>query len=144
MPYPRRKPLYRRTPLRTYQANQFKSLQPLVAGRSNGKYRSITTEYGGRIYHSGKEASYARTLDALKKAARPQDRVVRWEPQVSYDLIVEGKKVCAIVPDFRVYFADGRMEIHEVKSDGTKTHVWWVKKRLFEALFPHIPYVVIE
>lgn len=127
----------------TTSTNRFKAVRPLIAGQSSSKYRSITTEYNGRIYHSGKEASYARTLDALKKAARPEDRVVEWEPQVTYDLVVNGKKICQIVPDFRVHFADGRVEIHEVKSAGTMTHVWAIKRNLFEALYPNLPYRVI-
>lgn len=92
---------------------------------------------------SRKEALYAAELDMLKKAYLPKDRVVSIERQVNVPLVVNGKTVCRIIPDFRVKFADGHIEWHEVKSYGTMTPVWRVKKNLFQALFPNEVYRVI-
>jgi len=108
-----------------------------------GKYGNYSATYNGFVYMSRKEALYAAELDTLKKAYYPKDRVVKVEQQVNVDLIVNGKKVARIIPDFRVTFADGRVEWHEVKSPGTMTPVWRVKKNLFQALFPNETYRVI-
>lgn len=51
-------------------------------------------------------------------------------------------KICRIIPDFEVTFADGRTEVHEVK--GAETDVWRIKSRLFQALFPYVVYRVIK
>lgn len=108
-----------------------------------GKYGNYSATYNGSVFDSRKEALYAAQLDALKKARVPKDRVVRVERQVNVDLMVNGKKVCRIIPDFRVTFADGRVEWHEIKSYGTMTPVYRVKKKLFDALFPDQVYRVI-
>ena len=108
-----------------------------------GKYGNHSATYDGNVFDSRKEALYAAELDLLKKARLPKDRVVKVESQVNVDLMVNGKKVCRIIPDFRVTFADGHVEWHEVKSHGTMTAVWRVKKNLFQALFPNEVYRVI-
>lgn len=95
------------------------------------------TLYKGVWYASKSEARYARYLDARVKAGE----VARWERQVRMKLVVNGEKVCTVVPDFRVHFADGRVELHEVK--GHSTPVWKIKMRLLKALHPEIEYVVI-
>ena len=118
-------------------ANEFK------AAPKKGKYGSYHATYNGYTYMSRKEALYAAELDTLRKAYYPRDRVVKVERQVNVDLVVNGKSVCRIIPDFRVTFADGRVEWHEVKSEGTMTPVWRVKRKLFEALFPNEAYRVI-
>lgn len=122
------------------------------------KYNSKTTSYGERSYHSKKEAGYAQTLDLLKKASNPSERVVSWTPQYSVDVYVDGAtltlkktpfKLFRIIPDFLVTFADGHQEIHEVKSSFTATlGNWRVKWRILEAVFaierPDIGLVVIK
>jgi hypothetical protein len=108
-----------------------------------GKYGNYSATYDGYTYMSRKEALYAAELDTLKKAYMPKDRVVKVERQVNVDLVVNGKTVCRIIPDFRVTFADGHVEWHEIKSYGTMTPVYRVKKKLFEALFPKEIYRVI-
>jgi hypothetical protein len=91
------------------------------------KYRAVPTDYAGRRYHSAAEASYAATLDLLVRAGD----VRRWEPQVAIPLVVDGRRVCTYVADFRVHWADGRCELHEVK--GCDTPVWRLKRKLLEA-----------
>ena len=95
------------------------------------------TEYRGVTYASKSEAAYAAHLDLLKKAKR----VLSWEGQVRVPLVVNGKKICTIVPDFFVLFADGHSEYHETK--GWKSPVWKLKSKLFAALFPEAVYKVI-
>src|SRR5882672_6988634 len=110
---------------------------------AKGKYGNYSATYNGYTYDSRKEALYAAELDLMKKAYYPKDRVVKIERQLNVDLVVNGRKVCRIIPDFRVTFADGRVEWHEVKSPGTMTDKWHIKRKLFEALFPEQVYRVI-
>lgn len=110
-----------------------------VQWQKRTKFNATRAEYGGRVYHSMKEANYAAELDLLKRAKEIRD----WEPQVRFDLVVNGLKICTIIPDFRVILADGTEEIHEVKSYGTMTEIWRLKRKLFEALYPDVIYKVI-
>lgn len=98
------------------------------------KFNASKKRYGDTIYDSKKEADYAARLDMLKKAADPKERVLRWERQIRVPLVVAGKLIANWYADFEVKFADGRVEIHEVK--GYDTEVWRLKRKLFEALHP--------
>lgn len=104
-----------------------------------GKYGSKKKIYGGRLYHSKKEGSWASYLDKLKESGEITD----WQPQVKFDLVVNGKKVCGIIPDFLVTYADGTQEIQEVKAPITQTPVWVVKWKLMQILYPDYSYRVI-
>lgn len=95
------------------------------------------TEYGGRVYASKSEACYAAHLDRLVRAGQ----IVGWDAQVRWPLIVEGVKVCVMVPDFRVWLSKKRYELHEVK--GHPQPVWRLKHKLFSALHPDVVYRVI-
>jgi predicted alpha-1,6-mannanase (GH76 family) len=98
------------------------------------KYNAHHKEYGGSMYHSTKEADHARLLDTLKKAATPAQRVVRWERQVKVRLELNGKLITHWYCDFRVWFADGHDEWHEVK--GIKTEAYRLKEKMFLAQYP--------
>ena len=101
------------------------------------KYNAKTSLYNGRSYHSRKEASYAETLDWLKKSGEIKD----WKPQKKIEIYVNGKHICNHYVDFEVYYYDGRIEWHEVK--GFATNEWVLKRRLVEAIFD-TKYVVIR
>lgn len=96
------------------------------------KYRNKKTNG----YDSKREAQFAEKLELLKHAAHPSERVVKIEKQVKFELIpaqrgADGKVVeraCAYIADFRVTFADGRVEVIDVK--GMKTEVYKIKKKL--------------
>jgi hypothetical protein len=70
-----------------------------------------------------------------------EGRIVRWDGQVRWPLVVNGIKVCLMVPDFRVWLSNSKYELHETK--GFQQPLWKLKRKLFEALHPDIPYVVI-
>lgn len=108
-----------------------------MAKRGKGWGSAKRTLYRGVWYASKSEARYARYLDALKK----KGTIESWERQVRYTLKVNGEKVCQMVPDFRVTYPNGKVELHEVK--GHPTPVWKMKMRLFKALYPDMEYVVI-
>jgi hypothetical protein len=108
--------------------------------RRRGWGAAIKTAYNGVLYDSKAEASYARRLDELVDAGE----VSHWDRQRRWPLVVNGVKVCVMVPDFVVWYEDGddmRMELHEVK--GFQTPVYRLKRKLFEALHPEVIYLVI-
>lgn len=94
------------------------------------KFGNKSCVYNGRRYDSKKEAGYAEKLDWMKKAGEIKD----WEPQVTYQLYVNGLKIAGIRPDFKIYNHDGSVEIHEIKSSATATPLWSAKWNLLRAL----------
>ena len=73
--------------------------------------------------------------------------IYEYENQPRIALIVSGIKVCEHIPDFKVYrtkqdYENGYYEIHETK--GYAHPLWNLKRKLFEALFPEIEYIVIK
>ena len=101
------------------------------------KYGAIRTVYNGVTYASKSEAAYARYLD-LQVAA---GAIKKWEGQVRWPLIVDGEKVCTMVPDFKAFFHDGKWALIEVK--GAMSPVYKLKVKLFRILHPNIDYRVI-
>lgn len=97
------------------------------------KYGNLKTEYNGTIFDSKKEANYAMQLDFQKKAVNPKDKVISYEKQVPFQIIVNGKKICKYLADFKVSYADRHEEIIDVK--GVRTQMYSLKKKLVEAQF---------
>ncbi len=102
------------------------------------KYHNIKTEYGGRSFMSKKEARYARTLDALKYAKDPKEKVVSYETQVPFLLqekFIDNKgnkhQEIKYLADFVVKYKDGREEVIDIKaSKGFTTDVYKLKKKM--------------
>lgn len=63
------------------------------------------------------------------------------QTQVNYSLVVNGKKICGMIPDFLVTYPDGSEEIIEYK--GFETEVYRIKLKLFRALFPELKYKIV-
>ncbi len=84
------------------------------------------------------EAQYCNSLELLKRAKE----IRSFKIQQSYDMTVNGKTICKHIVDFLVTNKEGKVEVHEVK--GFATNVWNLKRKLFEALYPSIPYIVIK
>lgn len=97
------------------------------------KYGNLKTEYNGYVYMSKKEANYAQELDFLMKAKNPKDRVVSFERQVPFQIIMNGVKIAKYLCDFKVLYADGHTEIIDVK--GVRTNTYTLKKKLVEAQY---------
>lgn len=112
--------------------------------RAPTKYRAKSCIYNGRIYHSRREADYARALDLMKRATTLPDseRPTEIKPQAKVSLDVNGCHVANYYCDFKVTFADGHVEWHEVK--GFETETWRLKRKLFEALYPEEILVVVK
>lgn len=99
------------------------------------KHRNVKTVSGGKTYDSKKEADHAQTLQTLTLATLPEDRVVSFEEQVPYRIEINGMLICKYYADFVVTFADGRIEVQDVKSKHTrKLPVYRLKKKLMKAV----------
>lgn len=92
------------------------------------KYGAKSQNYGGKWYHSKKEAGYAENLDWLVKSGE----VIKWERQVKLDLSVNGVHITNYYIDFKVWKKDGTIEYVEVK--GFETPEWQLKWRLLQAI----------
>lgn len=99
---------------------------------SKSKYRNQKTVYDGIIFDSKKEAAYCKALDLSKFALNIKERVLGYERQVPYKIIINGILVCRYILDFKVHYADARIEYVDVK--GMKTSVYELKKKLMLAL----------
>lgn len=106
--------------------------------RQGNKFNAKTATYGGRTYHSKKEADYAMELDWLLKAGQ----ITKIEPQHKISLDIEGIHIANYFMDFKVTLPDGRIEMHEVK--GYETDVWRMKWKLAKALYPEHTFVLIK
>ena len=120
---------------------------PFSYKKRRGKYNAQTQTVDGISFHSKKEAGYYQQLKLEKRAGI----IKSFERQVSYDLFawhplrdndLNKRRVCAHIVDFVVTLSDGSQEIREVK--GFSTDVWDLKRKIFEANYPDLPYKVIR
>jgi hypothetical protein len=63
------------------------------------------------------------------------------DTQKKFTMAIGKKKICDHYVDFWVENFKGEKWVEEVK--GVSTAVWQLKKKLFEALYPDIKYIVI-
>ena len=105
--------------------------------RRGNKFGAVKKMYNGILYDSTAEAHYARKLDILQRAKDPKDRVLEWERQVPFPIVINGIKVCTLKLDFVVPYADGRIEYPDVKGykKGCAYQHWRTKKKLVEAVY---------
>ena len=101
-------------------------------------YKSARCGQNHAIHHSRAEARYCDHLAAMKKSAMIKD----FRSQVRVELRVNDAHITNHIVDFEVTLNNRRVEYHEVK--GWPSDVWVIKRRLCEALFPGIPYVVVR
>lgn len=94
----------------------------------------------GIKFDSIKEGRYYQLLVALKKAKNEADRVIKIElqPKFRYEIEYKAngnvyKKRAFYKADFKVIYADCRIEIIDVK--GYKTDIYKQKKKIIEALY---------
>lgn len=124
------------------------------------KFRNVVSKgVRGIMFRSKAERDHALWLEAERRAGR----IKKWEYEKSYELTASdpypgdslspaqnvGSPTIKLIgrhkPDFTVTLPDGRTEVHEVKGgNATKTEAWGLRKKLFEANYPHIRYRVFE
>ena len=90
--------------------------------------------YKGTVYMSKLESDYRKHLDLLTKVTTLNNRVVGIKEQVPFEIIINGKKICKYLLDFKVEYGDGRIEYVDTK--GLITPMYRIKKKLVEAMFP--------
>lgn len=115
----------------TFKGMQYKGV--IQVNQPYNKFKNQITEYGGKKYHSKKEAMYAAELDMLANARFDSSRVVKYETQVKYHLDVNGHRIGAYILDFKVWYGDGRIEYVDVK--GVVTQVYAMKRKLMKAIY---------
>jgi len=76
--------------------------------------KKVNNEYG--TFDSMGEYRLWLKLSQLRKAEEPTERVVDLERQVIYPLIVNGVTITRYIADFRVTYADGRVEVIDFKN----------------------------
>jgi len=102
------------------------------------KYKNKSREcLQGHWHHSTFEARYCDQLALLVKA----NEIKSYETQKKFSLDVNGVHISNHYVDFLVTTNEDKLEIHETK--GFATQDWLFKKRLTEALYPDIPYIVV-
>jgi len=102
------------------------------------KYKSRTCICNqGHLHPSRLEAGYCNKLLILKKGGYILDFV--W--QKKWPIYVNDIWITNHFPDFTVE-TDHGTEIHETK--GFEGEAWGIRKRLIQAVYPDIPYIVIK
>ena len=104
------------------------------------KYHARRTAYGGAWYDSAGEAEYARRLDLLKAAGAIHD----WRRGREWVLLDAPRRRDSITlrPDFEVFPAPERLELHDFK--GVMTATFRLKAKLFKARYQEVPLIVVR
>lgn len=97
---------------------------------TQNKYHAIKTAVGDITFDSRREASRYHELLLLQRGGVIRDL----EMQVPYPVVVNGKKICKYIADFR-YFDVERNKLRIEDSKGVRTQVYRIKKKLVEALY---------
>jgi hypothetical protein len=92
------------------------------------KYKNKKTTVDGIIFASQKESVRYRALKVLQKAGAISDL----ELQPKYVFELNGVRIASYKPDFR-YQENGRLVVEDVKSSGTKTQAYRLRKRMMLA-----------
>lgn len=103
------------------------------------KYRNCSQKCIHGHWHDSKlEATYCNQLEMLRRNGDIQS----YEIQVKYDFVINNLIITTHKIDFEVINKYGEKELHEVK--GFKTYDYTIKRRLYEALYPDIPFFEIR
>lgn len=94
------------------------------------KYRNIKCEADGYTFASKAEYNRYQELKLLQRTAH----IKNLELQPKYAIIVNSKKICTYIADYRYFDCDkNQVVVEDVK--GVKTAVYRIKKKLVEALY---------
>lgn len=106
--------------------------EDLTQGATRKKYgNQCVVDADGTRYDSVKEARHMQALDLARKADEDHERVVAVRRQVPFELVAKqpGERAVKYVADFVVAFADGRIEVQDIKSPPTRANRAYVIKR---------------
>lgn len=102
------------------------------------KYRNKPTTLDGITFHSMREAAYYADLRLQERAGE----IRQLELQPKFPCVVNGIKVCTYIADFRYREKNGRLRVIDVK--GMVTPMFRIKKKLVEAIYPHVEIEVVK
>lgn len=102
----------------------------------SNKFNAKITTFNGEKFASKKEALFYSKL-LLQKHATGKDKVIEIELQPRFDIEINGKYICFYKADFRVKYADGVVEVFDVKGlkKGSAYALFKLKKKLVEAKY---------
>jgi len=105
--------------------------------KSKNKFNNKKVVTSEHTFDSKKEYRYYLQLKQRMKAINRADRVVNIGLQPRYDIIINSKKIGFYKADFKVLFADNRVEIIDVKGykKGCAYQMFKLKKKIVEALY---------
>jgi hypothetical protein len=108
-----------------------------VLPKTGNKFGARKGEYNGVVYDSLKEAAYRKTLEFLKHAHDPKQRVTQIEEQVPFNITIKGKHICTLILDFVVHYADMHVEYVDVKGykAGAAYNVFRIKRDAVNAQY---------
>jgi Pyruvate/2-oxoacid:ferredoxin oxidoreductase delta subunit len=103
--------------------------------RKSNKYHAKKAIFDGTRFDSTKEKDYYAKLLLLKRAKDDRRRVVNIERQLRYDITIKNKKCFFYKLDFKVEYADGRIEHVDIKGCkiGCGYQMFKLKKKCIEA-----------
>lgn len=96
--------------------------------RSSSKFFNEPLIVGGQKFASKVEFEMKMAISLLPA-------VKKIDLHKKFDLVVNGKKICAVMPDYTVHLKSGEILYADAKSDPTETAVSSIKFKLFEALY---------
>lgn len=109
-----------------------------IAGAKRSKYGAVKTAANGKQFDSAKEAKRYLELAMLQAAKEIVDLECQTSFEIGVNPILGGSWIK--VGEWRADFTyrrlpDPRMIVEDVKSKGTRTAVYRLKKKLVEALY---------
>lgn len=110
-------------------------MKPLYVKRP--KYRNRSGMCSANHWHQSiLEADECSCLFLQQKAKA----IKSYEIQKRFDFVVNEKKITTHLVDF--YVTENNGKVYVIETKGMETELWRIKKKLFEALYPEIPYLV--
>ena len=107
----------------------------IACAEGRNKHGAKRVAVDGIVFASGSEARRWGELQLLERVGE----ISRLERQIKYDLAPPPNfiKVCSVIWDFR-YWTDKQQVIED--SKGYATPIYRLKRKLFQALYPHIEF----
>ena len=104
------------------------------AQHKKNKYNAKKTTVDGITFDSAKESRRYQCLKLMEKAGE----ISGLELQPSFDIIVNGHKICRYVGDFRYKLKNGEEILED--SKGVRTSLYLLKKKLMKATYNIVIY----
>ena len=103
---------------------------------------NVKVNVDGEVYVSKLEVNQDNLRQyKILKAKEENGEIENVEVQVPYECVVEGKKICKYIADFR-YWCKDQYVVEDTK--GVLTQVFSLKKKLVEALHPGVIVQIIK